>query len=85
MLYEDKEFKIIKTKRDYILIRKNHPRSYHSHFKQLNGARLVAKLFKQRLVPYKEYFIEAMRRVTSDSEFESFGQQKLKPKYKNRR
>jgi len=82
LIYEDNYFKILRGK-DFILVRKDKPYKYHAHFKREDGAYLIIKLFNKKLIPYEEYFTEAMRRVTTPEEFEFFREQEIKPKYKN--
>lgn len=82
ILFEDSEFKILQTK-DIVLVRKNKPYECHSHFKHTDGAMLILKLFYKRVKPYEPFFIEAMRRITTSQEFNSFREQSKKYKYKN--
>lgn len=82
VLYEDSNFKILKG-RDYILVRKDYPYNYHAHFKEERGAHLVINLFNKQMVPREPYFIESMRRITTEGEFASFTEQRVKPRYRN--
>ncbi|MDF2612516.1 MAG: hypothetical protein K0S71_302 [Clostridia bacterium] len=81
-IFEDGEFRILQG-RGFTLVRKNKPYTYHSHFKHMDGTRLMIKLYYQKVIPYEPYFIEAMRRITTPEEFSSFRKQSRKCKYKN--
>lgn len=84
-LWEDTSFKIVRSKRDYVLIRKGNQFDYehHSHFNQLRGAKLVVTLFHKNIRPKRRYFIESMRRVTTKKEFEGLRIKKKKQSYHN--
>ena len=84
LLYEDKIFKIMRDNRDYILIRKNLPYSHHAHFRKLSGAKLIITLFNKQIIPRRRYFIESMRRITTEDEYLTFRKQKTKQKYYNK-
>lgn len=84
-MFEDKQFKIIRSRGGFILIRKTLSYDHHSHFRDLQGCRIVMKLFYRKLIPYKNYFKTSMKRITADEEFAKFGIQKPKQKYKNKR
>lgn len=85
LLFEDKCFKVISYRGGCVLIRKDYPYSHHSHFRDIQGAKTVIKLFHKKLIPYRKYFRSSIERVTTKEELEKFGQQKPKQKYKNRR
>ena len=74
-IFEDREFKVVKGY-DFIVVRKDSPYSFHSHFKSLTGARGLIRLFYKKVQPFKEYFNTAMKRVTTDREFDSFRKEK---------
>lgn len=82
LIFEDDIFKLLKG-RNYIVVRKNFPYEYHSHFERYNGAMLLMKLFYQKLKPREEYFIGAMLRITTEDERANFGEQKQKQMYFN--
>lgn len=81
-LYEDEEFKIVKA-HDYIVVRKNHPYEFHSHFQKYAGARSLIRMFYKKVKPTDEYFNTAMQRITTEPEFNSFAQQRKKQMYRN--
>lgn len=83
ILYEDKEFKIKRNSRDYVLIRKNMPYEYHSHFRRKSGADTVISLFYKNIKPNKKYFETAIRRVTTKEEFHNLRVKKRKLRYRN--
>ena len=83
ILFEDKEFKIIKSC-DYVVVRKNNDYSFHSHFKRYSGAIGLIKLFYKKIQPNVNYFNIAMQRITTEKEFNSFITIRLKQKYYNR-
>lgn len=68
VLFEDKNFKVIHS-RDFIVIRKNHEYSFHSHFKKYDGAMGLIHLFYKKVLPTDEYFNTAMKRITTEEEF----------------
>ena len=70
-IFEDREFKVVKGY-DFVVVRKDSPYSFHSHFKSLTGARGLIRLFYKRVQPFKEYFNTAMKRITTEVEFFSF-------------
>ena len=82
-IWEDREFKIIRANRDYILIRKDFPYKYHAHFKKLYGCHLIINLYHKKLIPYQRYFRGSIKRLTTDEEYNNFTNQKPKPKYRN--
>lgn len=82
-LYEDKEFVIYHTNRDYILIRKNGEYGQHSHFDRFSGAKLLVDLFYKKVLPYNPYFKEAMERICDDREIKKFKEEKIKQRYYN--
>lgn len=82
-LFEDKEFVIYHTNRDYILIRKNGGYAQHSHFDRFSGAKLLIDLFYKKVVPYNPYFKEAMERICYENEICKFKEEKVKQKYYN--
>lgn len=82
-LFEDKEFIIYNTNRDYILIRKNGEYGQHSHFDRFSGAKLLVDLFYKQVLPYNPYFKEAMVRICTDEEIEKFKTEKKKQRYYN--
>lgn len=77
ILWEDSNFKILHG-RDYIVVRKNYPYEFHSHFKSLTGAKVLVELFYKKLRPYHKYFNTAMKRITIEEEWDSFTPQKYK-------
>lgn len=81
-VYSDEDFQIVK-RRDYIVIRKNHPYEFHSHFHKYSGARSLIKMFYKRIQPEDEYFNTAMKRVTTEAEFNNFVPQRRKQNYYN--
>ncbi len=82
-LFEDKEFIIYATNRDYILIRKEGEYKQHSHFDRFSGAKLLVDLFYKKILPYNPYFKQAMERICFDNELTSFKQEKKKQMYYN--
>lgn len=70
-IFEDREFKVVKGY-DFVVVRKDSPYGFHSHFKSLTGARGLIRLFYKKIQPRREYFNTAMKRVTYESEFEGF-------------
>lgn len=82
LLYEDEHFKIVKA-HDYVVIRKNHPYEFHSHFHKYGGARSLIKLFYRKVQPEDDYFHTAMKRITTEVEFNRFSPQRRKQQYYN--
>jgi hypothetical protein len=82
IFYEDEEWKIIHN-RDYVLIRKNKPYEFHSHFRTVQGAYLLLELFNLGYMPNKPYFVQAMLRVCTDEEFIRLKEEPKKQKYRN--
>lgn len=85
LVEEDETFIIKKTRRDYVVIRKEFPYEFHSHFDSYDGCRKIIKLFKDKIIPDSEYFQVAMQRITTDYEYEKFHRKPVKQKYRNRR
>lgn len=83
VLWEDSNFKILHSCRDYIVVRKDFPYDFHSHFKRYSGATFLIKLYYKQLQPYHEYFKTAMKRITTAEEWDSFTPQKYKQSYYN--
>lgn len=83
LMYEDDNFKIIQSSRDFVVIRKDFPYEFHSHFKRYSGARGLIRLFYKQIIPNEPYFYTAMERITTDAEFDSFYPQKEKQLYRN--
>lgn len=82
LLFEDKQFRLLKG-RDYIVVRKDFPYEFHSHFQNRDGAMLLISLFYKRMKPLDDYFIVAMERITTESERGNFGVHKAKPMFFN--
>ena len=82
-LFEDKEFIIYNTNRDYVLIRKNGEYGQHSHFDRFSGAKLLVDLFYKKVLPYNPYFREAMERICYEKEIKHFKEAKKKQRYYN--
>jgi len=82
LLHEDSNFTILRGF-DYIVVRKNSPYEFHSHFKRYSGALGLIRLFDKKVQPQDEYFNTAMKRITTEAEFESFGHSNKKPQYHN--
>ncbi|GAB6153699.1 hypothetical protein JCM17380_24490 [Desulfosporosinus burensis] len=82
LLYEDKEFRLLKS-RDYVVVRKDHPYEFHSHFQKYTGAMSLISLFYKRLIPSEEYFRIAMERIITEAEHEDFAEQRVKQMYFN--
>lgn len=82
LLYEDSEFRLLKS-RDYVVVRKDHPYEFHSHFQKYSGAVCLINLFYKRLIPSEEYFRIAMERITTEVELENFAEQRVKQMYFN--
>lgn len=83
LLFEDENFRILKGNRDYVVVRKNYPYEFHSHFRKYEGAKELIELFYKKVKPYGNYFSVAMQRITTEEEFESFVSKKKKVKYRN--
>ena len=81
-LWEDSEFKILFAK-DYVVVRKNYPYDFHSHFKKFSGARSLVQMYYKKLQPYDDYFNVAMQRITTEEEWSKFTPQKPKQRYFN--
>lgn len=84
LIFEDDEFKILKGK-DFILVRKDKPHHFHSHFEKLDGAKSILNLFYKRIKPQAAYFHEAMRRICTEDEFAMMRNEKIKQRYRNSR
>ncbi|WMU08069.1 hypothetical protein vBCtySFA67_00051 [Clostridium phage vB_CtyS-FA67] len=82
LLWEDECFKVVHS-RDYVLIRKDFPYEFHSHFKRYSGAKGLVSLFYKKLQPHNQYFAVAMQRVTTEEEYSKFVPQRGKEKYYN--
>ena len=83
-IWENKIFKIVYTGKDYVLIRKGLKYENHSHFRKLNGAKIVISLYNKKLIPNQSYFRSSMKRITTKEEYATFSYKKKKPKYYNR-
>lgn len=81
-LWEDDNFRIVLA-HDFVVIRKNHPYEFHSHFHKLAGAKMLIRMFYKKLQPSDEYFYTAMQRITTESEFKKFVPEKKKQMYYN--
>lgn len=81
-LYEDDQFRIVMG-HDFVVIRKDYPYEFHSHFHKYAGAITLVKLFYKKLQPADEYFYVAMQRITTENEFNTFSPQKRKQMYYN--
>lgn len=82
LLYTDETFRIVQ-KHDFVVARRGLPHNYHSHFKKFAGAKQLIELYNKHLIPHNEYFRIAMRRITTDEEWERFTPQAEKQKYYN--
>jgi hypothetical protein len=84
VIYEDEEFQIVKAY-DFVVVRKNQEYDFHSHFVRHTGARSLIRLFYKHVLPENQYFLEAMKRVTTVEEFEKLAKPKfnVKQSYRN--
>lgn len=84
ILYENEDFKILQAK-DYVVVRKgDYPYDFHSHFKRYSGAEKLLRLFKKKLKPHDKYFNMALKRITTEAEWDSYTDEKSsKPMYYN--
>lgn len=84
ILYEDEEFKILKNK-DFLVVRKNAPYEFHSHFKSYRGAKSLIVMFRKGVKPHDDYFYTAMQRITTPQEFDKLIIERKKDNYINRK
>ncbi|MBP2026942.1 hypothetical protein J2Z35_000734 [Acetoanaerobium pronyense] len=81
------EYKLLKTKRDFVVVNTNGTREYHSHFDKENAARNLIDILIKKKIPKGQYFLEAAKRVTIDKEYnerlELMGRKGRKEKYIN--
>ena len=83
LIYEDRDFKILKSKRDSVLIRKGLEYKNHSHFRRRDGCYTLMSLYRRKLIPKRRYYREAMQRITTEEEYLNFTQKANKSKYYN--
>lgn len=44
----------------------------HAHFFEKQGCFNLIRMYKKGIIPYKRYFRDAMKRITTEEEFKSF-------------
>lgn len=60
------EYKILRNKRDYIVVNTNGKYENHGHFKKLSTCYVIIRLLQRKTIPNKPFMIEAARRITTD-------------------
>jgi hypothetical protein len=83
IIWEHGEFKVLRSRRDFVLVRKGYPYEFHAHFKDLKGCKTLVKLFEKKKIPFQEYYKLAMERITTEEEREQFTPQRKKLYYFN--
>lgn len=76
------DFRIIKTKRDYIVLRES--MDVHSHFRHRNACNILLDFIKSDRLPHNQYFLKALQRILTNEELRNFKQPK-KQRYVNTR
>ena len=71
VVYQKGRFKVIQTESDYVVRNIELDESHHSHFHNLEGAKLSIDLIKKRVSPHNVWWRTALKRLLSEEEFES--------------
>lgn len=76
-------FRITKDERTktWVVVRDGFPREFHAHFKDKNGCHKLIALFEKGVKPHNPYFREAMQRITTEQEWNSFNDEFKKDKF----
>lgn len=72
------EFKILETKKDYIVINESGQYKNHGHFKKLETCYTIIRLLKNRKLPNRLYMIKAAIRITTDEKYKKALKRKQK-------
>lgn len=86
VIYCDKDFKIINTRNEFILVNRNGEYHNHCHLKKESTCYLLMKIVKRRQLPRSTFLLEAARRLTVDEAYLheiELKQKKKKQKYVN--
>ena len=75
------DFEIIKTRRDFVLIRKG--TDMHGHAKTLQGIEFVLKCIEKEIKPRNKYFDTFLKRILTEDEYKRL-RTPSKQKYINR-
>lgn len=70
VVYQKGRFKVIQTKSDFVVRNIELDENHHSHFHNLEGAKLAIDLIKKGLLPSKTWWRIALKRLLTDEEFE---------------
>lgn len=72
VVYQKGRFKVIKTESDYVVRNIELDESHHSHFHNLEGAKLGIDLIKKRVLPQNVWWRTALKRLLSEEEFNNW-------------
>ncbi len=84
VVYTKKNFRVLKTNKDFIIVNDNLRYENHSHFKRLSDCKRLIDLILRNKLPYSKYWAIASKRLLSEEEFNELIDKK-KMKYRNRR
>jgi len=76
------KFKIVATKRDYVVINTTLPYEHHAHFKSIQPLYKLLKLVDQGILPHSPYMLKAAKRLLGD-DFYFLTPKHKKENYKN--
>lgn len=78
IVYADKEYKILRNKKDYILINKKGEYENHGHFKKESTCHLLIKLINRNIVPHSHYLRQAVLRICTSDKYKDKVKRKIK-------
>lgn len=84
VVYTRKNFRVLKTCKDYVIVNDALWYENHAHFKQLSDCMSLIDLILKKKLPYSKYYRGACKRLLDEEEFNELIDKK-KLKYKNRR
>jgi hypothetical protein len=71
VIYQDKDFKIINTCRNYVLVNKRGTKENHGHFKKPDTCHLMIKLIRKMEVPKSKYLQDAALRISINEDYKN--------------
>lgn len=71
VIYQDKDFKIISTYRNYVLVNKKGEKENHGHFKKADTCHLMIRLIRKMTVPKSKYLQDAALRISINEDYKN--------------
>lgn len=71
IIYQDDDYKIIATGREYVLRNRRGKYKHHGHFRKLSTCYLMIKLIRKMEVPKSKYLQDAALRISINEDYKN--------------